>query len=402
MITQIKPKKLILPARKKVAAYARVSVDTDKLRNSLSAQISYYNSLIQTNKEWEFVGVFADLGISGTDTKKRDKFNELIDLCKAHEVDIILTKSISRFARNTVDLLKTVRMLKELNVEVRFEKENINSLSADGELMLSILAGFAQSESEAISSNCKWGIRKRMERGLIRHIDLFGYDYDYEKKEYKINKAETKVIKEVFSRFLNGETYTEIAEAMSGRNIKSRNGLEFNYLMVKDFLRQEKYAGYTIAQKKYVCDSLTHKTKRNKGELAQYKVEGTHPPIISVEDFEKAQERMKFITNNQTKLHKQSKWFTGLVKCPVCGRSMIVCNKKFLKCIGACKYRTCDNKQTLKISELEEFLKGKDIEKIDKVIFNKIRLEKFSRKGYKPAVVVPRDVGKEDFEIIWK
>ena len=122
MITQVKPKKLILPARKKVAAYARVSVDTDKLRNSLSAQISYYNSLIQTNKEWEFVGVFADLGISGTDTKKRDKFNELIDLCKAGKVDIILTKSISRFARNTVDLLKTVRMLKELNIEVRFEK----------------------------------------------------------------------------------------------------------------------------------------------------------------------------------------------------------------------------------------------------------------------------------------
>lgn len=402
MITQVKHKKLILPARKKVAAYARVSVDTDKLRNSLSAQISYYNSLIQTNKEWQFVGVFADLGISGTDTKKRDKFNELIDLCKAHKVDIILTKSISRFARNTVDLLKTVRMLKELNVEVRFEKENINSLSADGELMLSILAGFAQSESEAISSNCKWGIRKRMERGLIRHIDLFGYDYDYKKKEYKINKAEAKVIKEVFSRFLNGETYTEIAEAMSGRNIKSRNGLDFNYLMVKDFLRQEKYAGYTIAQKKYVCDSLTHKAKRNKGELAQYKVEGTHPPIISVEDFEKAQERMKFITNNQTKLHKQAKWYTGLVKCSVCGRSFTRTSSGFLKCSGNVKYHICDNRQTLSEKELAEIVKNIDLEKVDHLIFKKLRFEKFSRKGYKPAVVVPRDIRKEDFEIVWK
>ena len=402
MITQVQHKKLTLPARKKVAAYARVSVDTDKLRNSLSAQISYYNSLIQKNKDWEFVGVFADLGISGTDTRRRDKFNELIDLCKKGKVDIILTKSISRFARNTVDLLNTVRMLKELNIEVRFEKENISSLSADGELMLSILAGFAQSESEAISSNCKWGIRKRMERGLIRHIDLFGYDYNYETKEYEINKTEAKIIKEVFKRFLNGETYTEIAEAIKGRGIKSRNGLEFNYLMVKDFLRQEKYAGYTVAQKKYICDSLTHKAKRNKGELAKYKVEDTHPPIINLEDFNKAQERIKYITEHKVECHRQSKWFTGLVKCPVCGRSFIISMTGILRCGGYCKYHTCENKQTLKLSELEEALKGKDISKIEKVIFNKVRFTRFSRKGYKPAVVVPRDIRKEDFEIVWK
>src|SRR5574344_1649349 len=159
-ITKIETTKVELPTKKRVAAYARVSVERDRSVHSFSAQISFYNNLIQKNPEWEFAGVYADLGISGTGTKKRNDFNRLIEDCENGKIDIILTKSISRFARNTVDLLETVRHLKELGIEVRFEKEGINSLSEDGELMLTLLASFAQEESRSISENVKWGTIK--------------------------------------------------------------------------------------------------------------------------------------------------------------------------------------------------------------------------------------------------
>lgn len=165
-ITKIEPTKIELPKLKKVAAYARVSVDKGRTMHSFSAQVSFYNNLIQKNPEWEYAGVYADLGISGTDIKNRDEFKRLLDDCEQGKIDIILTKSISRFARNTVDLLNTVRHLKELGIEVRFEKENINSMSGDGELMLSILASFAQEESISISNNVKWGTRKRFQQGI--------------------------------------------------------------------------------------------------------------------------------------------------------------------------------------------------------------------------------------------
>ena len=165
-ITKIEPTKIELPKLKKVAAYARVSVDKGRTMHSFSAQVSFYNNLIQKNPEWEYAGVYADLGISGTDIKNRDEFKRLLDDCEQGKIDIILTKPISRFARNTVDLLNTVRHLKELGIEVRFEKENINSMSGDGELMLSILASFAQEESISISNNVKWGTRKRFQQGI--------------------------------------------------------------------------------------------------------------------------------------------------------------------------------------------------------------------------------------------
>lgn len=161
-LQEIRP---ILLQRKRVA-YARVSMETDRLKHSLSSQISYYNQYIQKNPEWEYIGVYADSGISGTSTVKRSHFQKLIKDCKSGKIDIILTKSIQRFAINTVDLLNTVRELKEIGVEVRFEKENINSMSGDGELMLSILASFAQEESRSISENVKWGIVKRFKQGI--------------------------------------------------------------------------------------------------------------------------------------------------------------------------------------------------------------------------------------------
>jgi site-specific DNA recombinase len=180
-ITKIEPKIKALPQRKKVAAYARVSMETERLHHSLSAQVSYYSELIQKNPEWQYAGVYADEGITGTSTMKRPEFQRMLADCEAGKIDIILTKSISRFARNTVDLLETVRHLKELGIEVRFEKEHINSLSGDGEVMLTLLASFAQSETESISNNVKWGIRKRMQAGMPYangHMNVYGYRWE--------------------------------------------------------------------------------------------------------------------------------------------------------------------------------------------------------------------------------
>ena len=160
-VEKIERKQPVLPARKRVAAYARVSMESERMQHSLSAQVSYYSTFIQNNPEWEYAGVYADYGISGTGTRKREDFNRMIEDAEAGRIDIILTKSIQRFARNTVDLLNTVRHLKDIGVEVRFEKENINSMSGDGELMLSILASFAQEESRSLSENIRWATIKR-------------------------------------------------------------------------------------------------------------------------------------------------------------------------------------------------------------------------------------------------
>ena len=199
-ITKLEPAAPILKPKKWVAAYARVSMESERLQHSLSAQISYYNEKIQKNPDWLFAGVYADYGISGTGTAKRDEFNRMLADCEAGKIDIVLTKSISRFTRNTVDLLETVRHLKEIGVEVWFERENIHSMSGDGELMLSILASFAQEESRSISSNIKWAIKKKFERGGQWHTAAFGY------------------------RFLAGLSCYAIAEKLTAMGVKTPAG----------------------------------------------------------------------------------------------------------------------------------------------------------------------------------
>mgnify|MGYP000762713166 FL=1 len=196
-ITKIEPQIPALPTRKKVAAYARVSMETERLHHSLSSQVSYYSELIQNNPEWEYVGVYVDEAITGTIAKKRDEFQRLIADCDAGKIDIVLCKSISRFARNTVDLLITVRHLKELGISVRFEKENIDSLSGDGEVMLTLLASFAQSESESISTNVKWGVRKRMEQGTPNgHFRVYGYRWEGD--QLVIVPEEAAIVKRIY------------------------------------------------------------------------------------------------------------------------------------------------------------------------------------------------------------
>lgn len=282
-INKIEPLMPTLPSRKKVAAYARVSMETERLQHSLSAQVSYYSELIQSNPEWEYAGVYADDGITGTKST-RAEFQRLLQDCEDGKIDIILTKSISRFARNTVDLLETVRHLKELGIEVRFEKERINSLSGDGEVMLTLLASFAQEEVISLSNNVKWGTRKRMEQGIPNgHFRVFGYRWEGD--QLVIVPEEAAIVRRIFQNFLDGKSRLETEREFAAEGITTRDGKRWVDSNIKVVLTNVTYTGNLLLQKEYIEDPLTKKRKKNRGELPQFYVEDTHEAIIDKETF---------------------------------------------------------------------------------------------------------------------
>ena len=237
-----------MPQRKKVAAYARVSMETERLQHSLSAQISYYSELIQKHAGWQYVGVYADDGISGTKISRRDEFRRMVEDCEAGKIDIILTKSISRFARNTVDLLNTIRRLKELGVSVRFEKENIDSLSEDGELMLTLLASFAQEEVRSISENVKWGTVKRFQKGIPNgQMKIFGYEWV--EGQLTIIPDEADIIRWMYREYMKGASRIEIGRALNEKGIFTRQGKLWVDSNVKVVLTNITYTGNMLFQK---------------------------------------------------------------------------------------------------------------------------------------------------------
>lgn len=277
--------------QKRVAAYARVSIDSERMLHSLSAQISYYSGYIQKHPQWIYAGVYADEGISGTRIEKRDEFNRMMKDCDEGMIDIILVKSISRFARNTVDLLKTVRHLKDLGIEVRFEKEQINSLSNDGELMLSILASFAQEESRSISENVQWAARKRFERGIPNgRVRVYGYRW--EEDTLVIVPEECEIVKRIFREYLNGKSVRAIARELDKDGITTRAGCKWSDFSVRTILTNITYTGNMLLQKTFICDTINKKRKRNNGELPRYFVENTHEPIIGKAMFDCVKEEM--------------------------------------------------------------------------------------------------------------
>lgn len=318
-ISRIEPKLPVIQARKKVAAYARVSRDTERLMHSVSAQVSYYSTLIQKNPEWEYAGVYADMGISGTDTAKRSEFLRMLADCEEGKIDIILTKSISRFARNTVDLLETVRHLKNLGIEVRFEKEHINSLSEDGELMLTLLASFAQEESRSISENVKWGVRKRFQSGEIgaanKHI--LGYRYDDGLRKYVIIPEEAEAVRWMFQMYIDGVSLREIAGSMNKAGIRTTLGNDFQEASVRQLIFNEVYAGDIRRQKCYMADPITKMKVKNCGELPQYYMVDCHEAIIDRETYTKIRAEME----RRAGLINPTYPFTGKIKCGICGQN---------------------------------------------------------------------------------
>lgn len=301
-----------------VAAYGRVSSGKDAMLHSLSAQVSYYSEMIQNHPGWNYCGVYADEALTGT-KDDRENFQRLLADCRAGRINMVITKSISRFARNTVTLLNTVRELRELGIDVYFEEQNIHTLSGEGELMLTILASYAQEESRSASENQKWRIRKSYEKGEVmqwRH--QFGYRITKDKIE--IDPEQAEVVREIFQRAIDGDSFGGICRDLNARGIYSIFGNKWTASRISELLHCEKYVGDAILQKKYVNNHIEKKTVKNTGELPMYYAEGTHEAIIDKETFEKAQAVLAAVKEKYGN-HRPPKHyaFTSRIKCGICG-----------------------------------------------------------------------------------
>ncbi len=360
-------------SKKRVCAYARVSTDSTDQLHSYNAQISEYTKRIKENKDWEFIGLYADEGLSGTSIKKRPQFLKMIEDAKAGKFDLILTKSLSRFARNTVDTLTTIRKLRDINVEVFFEKENIYSSDSKVDFMLTIFSSIAQEESRNISENIKWGFRKRFKEGIV-HINtsrFLGYDKD-EFGKIVINPKQAKIVTMIFNMYIAGSSLKEIADFLTDNQIPNGRGVVFwKPATVSSILTNEKYCGDAILQKRVTVDYLTHKSVKNVGQAPKYYIMNNHDPIIPRKKFEFVQELKKKRSEN----HKYSKYsnkypLSGIVYCGVCKRVMnrvyynyrkpserivLSCKNKY-KDKHVCSNKPIDN-STLELAILDSFKK---------------------------------------------
>jgi DNA invertase Pin-like site-specific DNA recombinase len=348
-IRKIEPLVQKIPTQKRVAAYARVSSGKDAMLHSLSAQVSYYSDLIQRHSGWEYAGVYTDEAITGT-KDLRPEFQRLLDDCRNGKIDMIITKSISRLARNTVTMLETVRELKNMNIDIYFEKENTHSCSEDGELMLTILASFAQEESRSVSENCKWRIRKGFADGELINL-RFIYGYRIIKGKIEIEESEAEIVRMIFEDYIDGMGYRKISKKLREMGVEKLRGGKWSPERVADILKNEKYAGNALLQKKYVKDHLTKALVFNKGNLPKYYAEGTHPPIVDLEIFQRAQEIMKKNRERYsggTSIRKYP--FTGKIVCGICGKHYAHKNKQgriSWNCLTYLKYGkdNCPSKQ---------------------------------------------------------
>ena len=304
---------------KRVAGYARVSSGKDAMLHSLSAQVSYYSEFIQKHRGWAYVGVYADETKTGT-KDERESFQRLLADCHAGKIDMVISKSISRFARNTVTLLETVRELKTLGIDVYFEEQNIHTQSADGELMLSILASYAQEESRSASENQKWRIRKNFEDGIPWNGTMLGYRY--ENGKYIIVPEEAEIVRQIYSCYDTGLGITAIMKTLNANHIRTRNGNLWCKSSVMKVLRNYAYTGNLLLQKTFRENYLTKRTLVNNGELPQYHAENTHEAIIPLETFNAVQAEIACRAARHTHPGRPQKVypFTGLLICDICGK----------------------------------------------------------------------------------
>lgn len=308
-----------IPKKRRVAAYARVSTDHEEQLTSYEAQVDYYTNYIQGRNDWIFAGVYTDEGITGTNTKRREGFKSMVADALAGKFDLIVTKSVSRFARNTVDSLTTIRQLKENSIEVYFEKENIWTFDGKGELLLTIMSSLAQEESRSISENCTWGQRKRFSDGKVTvpFARFLGYDRGAD-GNLVLNENEAVIVRRIYSMYLQGMTPHGIAARLTEDGVKSPGGKDkWNQGAVKSILTNEKYKGDALLQKSYTVDFLTKKKKVNEGEIPQYYVEGNHEAIVSPEVYDMVQREMESRCKN--KRHSGVHMFSGKIRCGNCG-----------------------------------------------------------------------------------
>ena len=306
--------------KRRVAAYARVSTDNEEQLTSYEAQVDYYTNYIQGRDDWEFAGVYTDEGITGTNTKKREGFKSMVADALAGKIDLIITKSVSRFARNTVDSLTTIRKLKEHCAEVYFEKENIWTFDSKGELLLTIMSSLAQEESRSISENCTWGQRKRFADGKVTvpFKRFLGYDMGPD-RNLVVNPEQAKLVKRIYGMFLLGKSPFQIASTLTEEGIPPPGGKDhWNASNIRSILTNEKYKGDALLQKTYTVDFLTKKKKANEGEIPQYYVRDNHEAIIDRETFEMVQALMATRTKGNNRRSCVSV-FSSRIMCADCG-----------------------------------------------------------------------------------
>lgn len=308
------------PKKLRVAAYARVSTEQDEQQNSYEAQVKYYTHLIEANPDWESAGIFADEGISGTNTKRRDGFNRMMEAALNGNIDLILTKSISRFARNTVDTLQAIRELKARGIEVRFEKEHINTLDPKCEVMLTIMSSLAQEESRSISENVRWGRQRSMQNGKVSmpFKRFLGYRRGTDGK-IEIDESEAEIVRRIYSMFLDGKTIRYIADVLTEDGIPTPGGKRvWSVSTIKSILSNEKYKGDALLQKTIVVDYLTKRVKKNEGDARQYYISNSHPAIIPPDQFDLVQVELERRSRHGSKLSGKNVLTAKLV-CGDCG-----------------------------------------------------------------------------------
>ena len=316
---------------KRVCAYARVSTDSEEQLTSYSSQIKHYSKMIKSNPEWEFAGVYADEGISGTQVKNRTQFQKMIEDALNGKINMIIAKSISRFARNTLDTLKVCRELREHNVDVYFEKENIHTLELDSEMFLTLYSAFAQAESESTSMNVKMGLNAKMKRGEpVGNQNCYGYIWNEETKELEINEEQAKIVRLIFDLYLKGIGGRTIAHQLNDMNISTYFNKKWSQSSISRIIKNEKYVGDLLGQKYYVVDPLSHKRCLNYGEKEQYYVKDHHKGIIDRDTWNKAQEILNKRNNNKKETGREHKTtyslkydFSSKIVCGHCNSTYV-------------------------------------------------------------------------------
>ena len=347
-----------LPQMQRVAAYARVSTGKDAMQHSLSAQVSYYSAYIQKHPGWVYAGVYADAALTGT-KENRDGFQRLMADCRDGKIDVVITKSIARLARNTVTLLETVRELKALGIDVFFEEENIHSISTEGELLLTILASYAQEESLSVSENMKWKVKKNFQEGSPWNGTVLGYRI--ENGQYVVVENEAAIVREIYRLYLEENGYEAIAAELNRRNLKTRNGNAWSHASVLWILHNYSYTGNLLLQTTYTENHITKKYRVNTGELPMYHAEHTHEPIISLETYEAVQEESKRRAEKYGKRGNANRSpLSGRVFCGLCGkrcrrkqrhnRFVWICNASSMKGQDECAAKAVPEEVLLEIA----------------------------------------------------
>ena len=370
--------------KKKVAAYARVSTDQEEQESSFDAQVQHFTEYIKSRDDWEFIKVYSDEGISGTSLKKRDGFNQMVADALNGKIDLILMKSISRFARNTLDLLTTVRKLTAKGVEVFFEEQNISTLDGGGELFLTIMSSIAQEESRTISENVKWGKKESYKKGNVSFAYSRFLGYKKEDGKIVIDKEQAVVVKQIYQWYLrDGLTLTAIAQRLNENSVKTPSGKN-NWTVnnITSILTNEKYKGHAILQKTYCDNFLTHQMKKNTGQMPKYHVEDSHPAIIDEDTWNEVQleiQRRREIGS----CYSSTDVFSGKLICADCGSfygaKVWHSTSKYARTVYQCNHKFKHKCQTphLEVS----FIKEKFIEAYNMVMIDKESLIEDTKEG---------------------